>query len=268
MTTREQYIRNQQIIQNRMIKTFVPKVQAALRAQIAAAIHSVKTRGLRTAQGNIHGSILNEHIGKVVTELYQVAANLAYRKYKPNKKAFGATQDFIDAVIAFFKQYLLEKVIAPISQTTVDQIEEVLQQAISEGWGVDKTVAELEDADLTLYRARLIVRTETVKATNFTQLAAADSEDYEMEKQWIAIEDNRTRKTHSHAGVDGERIDIDQPFSNALMFPGDPEGGAAEVCNCRCTMGYFAKRDLQGNLIPKTTKPLDILTRMNINRAA
>lgn len=268
MITREQYSRNQQIIQNRMIKTFVPKVEAAIHSQIAHAVHAVRTRGIHAAQGNIHGSIMNDEIGAVITELYHVAAKLAIRKYKPNIKAFGATADFISKVLAFFKKYLLDKVVLPISRTTSDRIEEVLQEAVSEGWGVDQTVKEFEDTDITKFRARLIVRTETVKATNFTQLAAADMEDYEMEKQWIAVEDRRTRRSHSHAGVDGERQDLDQPFSNGLMFPGDPEGDAAEVCNCRCTLGYFAKRDLNGKLIPKTTPPLDILSRINMNRAA
>lgn len=268
MVTRSQYIRNQQIIQNRLIKMFVPKVYAALQSQIKHAVHAVQTKGIHAAQGNIHGSILNDEVGGVVTHLYHVAAKLAIRKYKPNKKAFGATQDFIDAVIAYFKKYLLEKVIVPISQTTVDQIEAVLQEAITNGWGVDKTVKVLEDSPITKNRARLIVRTETVKATNFTQISAADMEDFEMEKQWIAVEDSRTRRSHSHAGVDGERQNIDEPYSNGLMFPGDPNGSAAEVCNCRCTQGYFAKRDLNGKLIPKKTPPLDILTRMEINRAA
>src|SRR6185437_11480705 len=112
----------------------------------------------------------------------------------------------VDEVLAYLKNYLLQKVVLPISRTTIDQIERVLQKAQREGLGVDETVKELEDEDLTKFRARLIVRTETVKATNITQLAAADNEDFEMDKQWIAIEDRRTRLSHSHAGVDGQRI--------------------------------------------------------------
>lgn len=268
MVTKEQYIRNQQIIQNRMIKTFVPKVYAALQSQIKEAIHVIKAKGLYAAQGNINGSILNKEIGSVVTEIYHAAAKLAIRKYKPNVKAFGVNQQFIDEVIAHFKKYLLENVVVPISQTTVDHIETVLREAIANGWGVDRAVAELEGSDITKRRARMIVRTETVKSTNFAQLAAADNEDYEMEKQWISIEDLRTRRSHSHNGVDGERQDLDQPYSNGLMHPGDPKGSAAEVINCRCTQGFFAKRDLAGNLIPKKTPPLNILTRMAINSRA
>lgn len=69
-------------------------------------------------------------------------------------------------------------------------------------------------------------------------------------KQWDSTLDKRTRK--SHQKVDGEIKELDEPFSNGLMFPGDPAGGAAEVVNCRCALlqrarwaldDEFTKRD-------------------------
>lgn len=53
-------------------------------------------------------------------------------------------------------------------------------------------------------------------------------------KQWDSTLDGKTRE--SHARVDGEIRELDKPFSNGLMFPGDPSGGAAEVVNCRCAL--------------------------------
>lgn len=53
-------------------------------------------------------------------------------------------------------------------------------------------------------------------------------------KQWDATLDGRTRASHRH--VDGEIRELDEPFSNGLMYPGDPAGGAAEVVNCRCAL--------------------------------
>lgn len=58
-------------------------------------------------------------------------------------------------------------------------------------------------------------------------------------KQWDAALDARTRD--SHAKVDGEIRELDKPFSNGLMFPGDPSGAAAEVINCRCALLQRAK---------------------------
>lgn len=51
---------------------------------------------------------------------------------------------------------------------------------------------------------------------------------------WVATLDDKTRE--SHQKVDGEWQELDKPFSNGLMYPGDPRGSAAEVVNCRCTL--------------------------------
>lgn len=57
----------------------------------------------------------------------------------------------------------------------------------------------------------------------------------QLQKQWVATLDDRTRE--SHAEIDGEVVGIDEPFSNGLMYPADPNGDdPAEIYNCRCTM--------------------------------
>lgn len=96
-----------------------------------------------------------------------------------------------------------------------------------------------------LYRSKLIARTEghriqcqgTMDACHKAKEKGAD-----VVKQWDATLDGKTRD--SHARVDGEIREIDKPFSNGLMFPGDPDGGAAEVCNCRCALMQRAKWNL------------------------
>lgn len=57
----------------------------------------------------------------------------------------------------------------------------------------------------------------------------------EQEKQWMATLDKRTRD--SHRALDMETVPMDQPFSNGLMYPGDPDMAhrkPEEVYNCRC----------------------------------
>lgn len=58
-------------------------------------------------------------------------------------------------------------------------------------------------------------------------------------KQWDATLDGNTRESHSQ--VDGEIRELDEKFSNGLMFPGDPSGGPGEVINCRCALLQRAK---------------------------
>ncbi len=93
-----------------------------------------------------------------------------------------------------------------------------------------------------LSRAKTITRTEghriqQTSARDAQQVAKSKGAD--VVKQWDAALDGRTRD--SHRMVDGEIRELDEKFSNGLMFPGDPNGGAAEVVNCRCTSGTRAR---------------------------
>lgn len=64
-------------------------------------------------------------------------------------------------------------------------------------------------------------------------------------KQWDSTLDKRTRRSHQH--VDGEIRELDEPFSNGLMYPGDPAGSAKEVINCRCALLQRARLALDEN---------------------
>jgi len=59
-----------------------------------------------------------------------------------------------------------------------------------------------------------------------------------IKKVWIATGDDRTRD--AHLVMDGQEVDIDEPFmdgdNNPLDYPADPSGEPATVYNCRCSM--------------------------------
>lgn len=93
-----------------------------------------------------------------------------------------------------------------------------------------------------LSRAKTIARTEghRIQQTSARDAQhAAKKKGADVVKQWDSTLDGRTRD--SHARVDGEMRELDEKFSNGLMFPGDPDGGAAEVVNCRCTSNTRAR---------------------------
>lgn len=93
-----------------------------------------------------------------------------------------------------------------------------------------------------LYNAKRIARTE---GHRIQQTSTRDAQQTakkmgaDVVKQWDAALDGRTRP--SHARVDGEVRELDEKFSNGLMFPGDPSGSAEEVINCRCTSDTRAR---------------------------
>ena len=93
-----------------------------------------------------------------------------------------------------------------------------------------------------LSNAKRIARTEghRIQQTSTRDAQeAARAKGADVVKQWDAALDSRTRD--SHRRVDGEIRELDEPFSNGLMFPGDPAGEAAEVINCRCTSDTRAR---------------------------
>lgn len=247
--TKESYSQRQQILMRRLIKLHTKPIYLALQSQMNAAADYVRTLdAVRDISGEF--SPTNDEIGGAVINLFKDAAKMAKKNYMLVKR-FGSAADFINRVLDYLKKYILSEVVQPISNTTSKIINNIINQSITEGWGVEKTAKYLETAPITKVRARMIIRTESVRATNFTQWMMADDEVYQMEKTWIAVEDRRTRVTHSHAGVDGETTDLKTPFTNGLLYPGDPAGIASEVINCRCTMSYRVKRDLNDRPLKK-----------------
>lgn len=90
-------------------------------------------------------------------------------------------------------------------------------------------------------RATTVARTESIGALNFSRNdsfhALAEETGDEFEKVWLSTIDNRTRDTHRAA--DGQRVPVGESFivgGFELEFPGDPDGPAEEIINCRCTM--------------------------------
>jgi len=84
-------------------------------------------------------------------------------------------------------------------------------------------------------------------------MKTAEASDLVMTKEWIAAKDDRTR--HDHRYLNGKSVDLEGNFLTetniSISYPGDPKAPANEVINCRCTIGFKAKRDADGMLIFK-----------------
>lgn len=93
--------------------------------------------------------------------------------------------------------------------------------------------------DIIPNRSMVIARTEVGTAVNWTQHFIASDADVPMEKEWLALSDDRTRDDHAEA--DGQRVELNEPFevgADLLMYPGDPSGSPEEIINCRCSVLY------------------------------
>jgi len=114
------------------------------------------------------------------------------------------------------------------SGKTIDQVattvDDVLTYTGSENW----------DA-----RARTIAQTETTRHFSSSMLAhgllAERQDGTPMEKTWETLTDGKERSSHRDA--DKQTRPLSQPFlvgGFPMMFPGDPNAPADEVCGCRC----------------------------------
>ncbi len=109
---------------------------------------------------------------------------------------------------------------------------------------------EAEFEDLTPGRARTIARTEVSLASNNGALEAAKSLQVPgLFKEWITADDDRVRdgdgEDANHEAMSGVSIPLDDKFTVPpdadMEGPGDTNGGAGQVINCRCVLTFKQK---------------------------
>lgn len=179
-------------------------------------------------------------------QLYEDAARIWGNKVRlylnTANKATGRisfTEEMIRLVNNYFQIDLLNTV-NEITDTTKNNIIEILQQATVFGWSFDEIVNRITNDELNIIRARRIARTETVTAANQAAIFSGKASGLKLKKEWLATFDNRTR--HDHRNVNGTVVNMDEPFivgGAAMMQPGDRNNGqtpAKEIVNCRCTV--------------------------------
>lgn len=119
------------------------------------------------------------------------------------------------------------------------QISASVTSSILQGKSIPGIAKDLQTRIPDMNKASAIrtARTAVTGAQNAGRMdsyVAAEKMGIKVRKEWLATIDGRTR--HSHAMLDGKVVDKDKKFENGCMFPGDPNGPAAEVYNCRCTL--------------------------------
>lgn len=133
-----------------------------------------------------------------------------------------------------------------ITDTTRKRIQHEIAQGIANEETIDQIVTRID----TLYldsiipnRSETIARTETISASNQASMFGARATGLDLDKEWIATRDGRTRP--DHADADGQRVPLDQPFvvGGVEMDAPGASGVAEEDINCRCTQGYHVNDD-------------------------
>lgn len=124
-------------------------------------------------------------------------------------------------------------------------INNTIRNSIIKGDNINKIAKELwyNVKEMNYKGAVRTARTSITNAENAGRLDMLndikEKYDIETQKQWITAGDDVVRD--SHAEIDGEICELDEEFSNGLMYPADESGEPEEVYNCRCTMIYLIK---------------------------
>lgn len=259
MTTDQIYWIRWEQRRNRVERLWQKKVFKALQSQVRAFTQQLSRGSIQQARQDIGKVVTTAEIEKVIKALYIQAgllqANVTYRQVKAIERTvlkfvgFGYNQEWTNSILDYFQYNLLDKAVLPITETTRKLILRILDQAQREGWSNDRAVQEIMKYtdDINLSRARVIVRTESVRAMNYGTMLGADKSALVLDKRWITAHDERVRP--SHRDQDGVKIDMEGTFPNGCSFPGDPDGGAKETINCRCTIALVPKRDEKGSVI-------------------
>ena len=189
--------------------------------------------------------------------------------YVPMEFKSAKTDAFQYAIIQVLQNDGLDQLAADITETTKEQIRRFLIESVEKNYTLTETIALLRTSGITDYRAELIARTETGRAANIGSMVGATATGLVTLKEWIAARDNRTRREprdHTdHLIMDGTKLPMEKQFQvpnnqvglgyELMDHPCDSKASAANVCNCRCTLGYEAVRGANGKLLTLEDNP-------------
>lgn len=246
------------LAQFRLMKGLERAMKSRLKAELAivgnAAVTAFKA-------GTSIDPVIEEHhtrLTRIFVSAYVVAATTfakrtldAIRKSAHGPFELKDSEDQMTRRISDFAKRTSAKKVGQVSRTTRDQINRTITRGLQENDTPEKISSDIEERTkgrIGSARADLIARTETHTASVAGSLESVKATGIPMQKQWVAVEDDRTREDHSI--VDGDVVGLDDPFlvpsdtgEEEMMFPGDPNGSPGNVCNCRCVLVYIDNKE-------------------------
>lgn len=168
----------------------------------------------------------------------------AWERWTAGRPTGGVGKAAGDAPVEAWLRRNAGKRVKGISETT----RKALAREVAAGVEAGESAAEIARRIDELYldeiipdRSMVIARTEVGAAVNWQQHWQAERAGVEMEKEWLALRDDRTRD--DHAAADGQRVPMDEPFEvggDRMMHPMDASLGAdpEQIINCRCSVAY------------------------------
>ena len=202
-------------------KFYGPKIKKAIEAQVQEYISTQKLSSINSSSiahvlkalykdaGHVYGGKIYNDLSKYIKIVNR------NKKQAKERKPIGFNERLVQLMNEYFRTNILNTS-EGIKQSTIQMIQRELQKASVEGLGFSDIVARITNSDLTANRARLIARTETVTAANRAAYFVAKESGLEVNKEWLACVDDRTRDTH--LSINGRVIGIDEYFYAFWFF--------------------------------------------------
>jgi len=159
-------------------------------------------------------------------DLYKLntATATVWARYMAELLAFELDEDRMAAWLQEHSRIAAENVNAITRLSLIDALKaEIAREAIEHLFDVAVSV-----------RAPQIARSSVTTAATFGSQEGARQGGLRT-KTWHV---NSSNPRPEHAAMDGETVPIDALFSNGMMWPGDPAGGADNNANCECSVSF------------------------------
>lgn len=163
----------------------------------------------------------------------------------------GISFDVAAPWVADFIEARANLLAGQVTDTTYEAIQAALNEGVVYGESIDDLANRIRTLFVQTYsnRAETVARTEVISAYNGAGVLGATQlpPDVVAGQEWIATRDGRTREEHANA--DGQVVAVGTAFDvggSAMAYPGDPNGGAGNVVNCRCTIAFLTPEEYTG----------------------
>lgn len=159
---------------------------------------------------------------------------------------------------AFISSEAIRRRITAVTETTRNVIIAAIERGRNEGLSIDEIAQGIieQSALRSRNRALVIARTEIHAASNYGTHQAAKQTGLELKKEWVSVQDHRTRSFGENGGpiaefdhwaMDGQTVSMDDPFKMPrrngtfvlCQYPGDPSLPPAGSINCRCQVAHI-----------------------------
>ena len=207
--------------------------QKALKKQIEAILEQLRTKEFETISTYLEQSYTDAYVGQMYCQ-HKEGVPIVMPIDQESVVRAVVTDSKLSAPLYTALGYEMDKL--------KKHVREEITRGIASSLSYDEIARNISSrTSAPLSSAKRIARTEVHRINCQAQYEAAleaKKQGAKIVKQWSAVRDGDVRS--SHRRLDGQIRDIEEKFSNGLLYPGHKIGKAEEVINCRCVANVRA----------------------------